>query len=94
MPDTMSRIFAVIKDRQANPKQGSYTNYLLDVGIEQIVKKVGEEAIEIIVAATTQSNDRLVSEMADLAYHCLVLLAARGLSPEDVSNELERRCNP
>ena len=91
MTDMIARVFAVIEDRKANPKEGSYTNALLDAGEDEIVKKIGEEAIEIVVAAKGQGDERLVSELADLTYHCLVLLAARGLSPEDVSAELERR---
>ncbi|HEC22046.1 MAG TPA: phosphoribosyl-ATP diphosphatase [Chloroflexi bacterium] len=94
MTDMLDRVFAVIKDRQAHPRAESYTNRLLDAGEDEIVKKIGEEAIEVILAATSQGDERLISELADLTYHCLVLLAARGLSPEDVSAELERRYHP
>jgi phosphoribosyl-ATP pyrophosphohydrolase len=94
MADMLDRVFAVIEDRKAHPKEGSYTNALLDAGEDEIVKKIGEEAIEIIVAAKGQGDDRLVSELADLTYHCLVLLAARGLSPDYISAELERRYTP
>ncbi len=87
----LSRVFAVVEDRKANPKPGSYTNHLLDAGEDEIVKKIGEEAVEVILAAKSQGNERIAEEMADLAYHCLVLLAARGLSPADVAAELERR---
>lgn len=94
MTDMLDRVFAVIKDRQAHPRAESYTNRLLDAGEDEIVKKIGEEAIEVILAARSQGDERLISELADLTYHCLVLLAARGLSPEDVSAELERRYHP
>jgi len=91
MADMIEKVFAIIEDRKANPKEGSYTNRLLEAGEDEIVKKVGEEAIEVIVAAKGQGDERLISEVADLTYHCLVLLASRGLSPADISQELERR---
>jgi phosphoribosyl-ATP pyrophosphohydrolase len=94
MTDTLSGVFQTIKDRQANPKAGSYTNKLLDAGIDEITKKVGEEAIEVIIAAQHQGNERLISELADLTYHCLVLMAQMGLSPDDVAAELQRRHIP
>jgi phosphoribosyl-ATP pyrophosphohydrolase len=92
--DTVKRVFAVIEDRKAHPKPGSYTNRLLDAGEDEIVKKIGEEAVEVILAATSQGNERVIAELADLTYHCLVLLAQRGLSPDDVAAELERRYHP
>jgi phosphoribosyl-ATP pyrophosphohydrolase len=91
MADMIEIVFAIIEDRKANPKKGSYTNRLFEAEEDEIVKKVGEEAIEVIVAAKGQGNERLISEMADLTYHCLVLLSSRGLSPADISQELERR---
>ena len=91
MTDTLDSVFQTIKDRQANPKAGSYTNKLLDMGIDEITKKVGEEAIEVIIAAQHQGRERLISELADLAYHSLVLMAQMGLSPDDVAAELRRR---
>lgn len=94
MTDTITRVFEVITDRQENPREGSYTNRLLDEGQDEILKKVGEEAIEVILAASAQGDERLVSELADLTYHCLVLLAARGLSPADIAAELDRRYHP
>jgi phosphoribosyl-ATP pyrophosphohydrolase len=87
----LGRVFEVIKDRQANPREGSYTNRLLEAGEDEILKKIGEESIEVIIAAKGQGDERLASELADLAYHCLVLLAQRELSPDDVAAELERR---
>jgi phosphoribosyl-ATP pyrophosphohydrolase len=92
--DTLKRVFAVIEDRKAHPKAGSYTNRLLEAGEDEIVKKIGEEAVEVILAAKSQGDQRVISEMADLAYHCLVLLAQRNLSPDDVTAELERRYHP
>jgi len=84
-------LFQTIRDRKANPKQGSYTNQLLGAGEDEIVKKVGEEAVEIILAAKGQGDQRLIEESADLIYHLLVLLAYKGLTLEDVERELERR---
>ncbi len=94
MSDILSHVFATITDRQAHPRPGSYTNQLLSAGEDEIVKKIGEEAVEVILAAKGQGDDRLISELADLTYHCLVLLAQRGLTPGDVAAELERRHRP
>lgn len=94
MSNTLEKVFAIIQDRRANPKPGSYTNRLFDDGDDKILQKVGEEAVEVILAAKGQGNERLVSELADLTYHCLVLLAHHGLSPEDIAAELERRYQP
>jgi phosphoribosyl-ATP pyrophosphohydrolase len=92
--DIVAHVFATIEDRKANPKPGSYTNSLLDAGEDEIVKKIGEEAVEVILAAKGQGDERVISELADLTYHCLVLLAQRGLTPDDVAAELERRHRP
>jgi len=92
--DILSHVFATITDRQAHPKPGSYTNQLFSAGEDEIVKKIGEEAVEVILAAKGQGDDRVISELADLTYHCLVLLAQRGLTPGDVAAELERRHRP
>ena len=67
---------------------------LFDAGLDEITKKVGEEAIEVIIAAQHQGNERLISELADLAYHSLVLMAQMGLTPEDIASELRRRHAP
>lgn len=87
----LNDLFAVICDRRDNPTGQSYTAKLIAHGEDEIVKKVGEEAVEVILAAKGQGNQRLVEEVADLTYHVLVLLAYRGLSPEDIRIELERR---
>jgi phosphoribosyl-ATP pyrophosphohydrolase len=94
LSDTLNKIFAIIEDRKANPKPGSYTNRLFDEGEDEIVKKIGEEAVEVILAVKGQGDERVISELADLTYHCLVLLAQRGLSPADIAAELERRYHP
>lgn len=94
LPEIIDRLFAVIKSRQENPKASSYTARLFAAGRDEIAKKVGEEAVEVILAAKGQGDARLVSELADLTYHCLVLLADCGLEPGDVAQELRRRYNP
>ena len=88
---TLNNLYRTILDRKTNPKPGSYTNSLFDAGLPRIAQKVGEEATEVVVAALSQENARLVAEIADLAYHVLVLMAEKGITPEDVAGELERR---
>jgi len=88
---TLDELFEIILARQANPPPGSYTARLLAAGEDEIMKKVGEEAIEVILAAKGQGDERLISEMADLYYHSLVLLAARGLTVGAVEAELATR---
>jgi phosphoribosyl-ATP pyrophosphohydrolase len=88
---TIDELYQTILDRKAHPKPGSYTNSLFEEGEDEIVKKVGEEAVEVILAAKGQGRQRLVEEVADLVYHVLVLLAARDIAPREVAAELERR---
>ena len=88
---TLDKLFEIVLARQANPPAGSYTARLLAAGEDEILKKVGEEAIEVILAAKGQGDKRLISEMADLYYHTLVLLAARGLNLGAVEAELATR---
>ncbi len=87
----LEQLWAVIQDRKAHPQPGSYTVSLFEKGENEILKKVGEEAVEVIVAAKGEGNERVVYEAADLVYHLMVLLAARGLTWQDVENELRRR---
>jgi phosphoribosyl-ATP pyrophosphohydrolase/phosphoribosyl-AMP cyclohydrolase len=86
----IDELAAVIADRKANPKEGSYTNILL-ADPPKAAQKVGEEATEVIVAALAQSDERLIEEMADLVYHSLVLLETRDLSWQNVVKTLENR---
>ena len=86
-------LFDVIESRKQNPSEGSYTSKLFAEGLPKIAQKVGEEATEVVVAALAQDDRRLIEEVADLAYHTLVLLAARGLTIQDMVTELERRHN-
>jgi len=87
----LPRLEAIIGDRKTHPQPGSYTRQLFKAGLPRIAKKVGEEAVEVIVAAQSEGDERLVSEAADLLYHLLVLLAARDLTWEAVEAELARR---
>ncbi|MBI3241361.1 MAG: phosphoribosyl-ATP diphosphatase [Chloroflexi bacterium] len=81
----------IIQERKADPQPNSYTASLFAAGEDEIVKKVGEEAIEVILAVKGQGDERVLSETADLLYHLLVLLAQRGLTLEQVEAELEER---
>jgi phosphoribosyl-ATP pyrophosphohydrolase len=84
-------LFDVIEDRKKHPTEKSYTASLFAEGLPRIAQKVGEEGTEVVVAALAQEDRRLLEEVADLTYHTLVLLSARGLTPQDVMAELERR---
>jgi phosphoribosyl-ATP pyrophosphohydrolase len=87
----LNELFAIIEDRKTNPTTTSYTAHLLAEGEDKILQKVGEEAVELILAAKGQGDQRLIEETADLFYHTLVLLAAKGLTLGDVEDELRRR---
>lgn len=82
---------SVILDRKDNPKEGSYTNYLFDKGIDKILKKIGEEATEIVIAAKNPEPEESKYEIADFLYHVMVLMALKGLTWEDVMEELANR---
>ena len=87
----VQQVYDVICDRKEHPREGSYTNYLLDKGVEKICKKVGEEASETIIAAMKRSKPEVCYEAADLVYHLLVLLFEQGVTPDDLWAELARR---
>lgn len=91
MTDTLQQLWNTIESRKENRPFGSYTAELFAAGIPRIAQKVGEEAVETAVAALSEGNERLLSEMADLVYHCLVLLSAKDLSWADLQAELARR---
>lgn len=84
-------VFSIIMDRRRNPKEGSYTNYLFDKGIDKILKKCGEEAAEIIIAAKNPGSEELRYEIADFMYHLMVLMAECGLDWKDITTELANR---
>lgn len=91
MSDIVRLLFSIIEERKARPSPESYTARLLAAGEDEIVKKVGEEAVEVILAVKGQGNQRVIEESADLLYHLLVLLAHRGITLEQLEAELERR---
>ena len=83
--------YNVILDRKEHPKEGSYTNYLLDKGIDKILKKVGEECTEVIIAAKNPNPEELKYEIADWLYHAMVLMVERGVTWEEITKEIARR---
>jgi phosphoribosyl-ATP pyrophosphohydrolase/phosphoribosyl-AMP cyclohydrolase len=87
----LEAVYAVITDRKQNPKEGSYTNYLFDKGIDKICKKVGEEAAEVIIAAKNASGSEIRYEVSDLLYHLMVLMVDQGVTWDQVFTELETR---
>ncbi len=87
----LQHVYDTVVDRAANPQEGSYTNYLLDKGIEKTCKKVGEEASEAIIATMKHSKEEVVYEAADLLYHLTVLLYQNGVTLQDVWTELDKR---
>ena len=84
-------VYATIKDRKDHPKEGSYTNYLFDQGIDKILKKVGEEATEIVIAAKNPDSDELKYEICDFLYHMMVLMAQQDVTWKEITEELARR---
>jgi phosphoribosyl-ATP pyrophosphohydrolase/phosphoribosyl-AMP cyclohydrolase len=84
-------LYAVIQERKENRPEGSYTTYLFNSGLDKILKKVGEESTETIVAAKNSDSGRLVSETGDLIYHLLVLMVERGVTLDEISRELKER---
>ena len=89
--EVLYEVYDVICDRIVNPKEGSYTNYLFEKGIDKISKKVGEEAVEVVIASKNRSKDELTYETADLLFHLLVLLKEVGVTPDDIFEELKKR---
>ena len=87
----LKQVFDVISDRVVHPKEGSYTNYLFDKGLDKILKKIGEESSEVIIAAKNGKKDEIKAEVSDLLYHVMVLLVERGMTLEDIYEELKGR---
>lgn len=86
-----NEVYNTIVDRKNNPKEGSYTNYLFDKGIDKILKKVGEECTEIVIAAKNPDAEEIKYEISDFLYHCMVLMVERGVTWEDITRELDNR---
>ncbi len=87
----LGELYSTIVERKVHPKEGSYTNYLLDKGLNKILKKVGEECTEVIIAAKDDDNKELTFEIADLMYHLTVMMAQKGLTWEEIGVELAQR---
>ena len=84
-------LYALLLGRKANLPEGSYTTYLFQKGLDKILKKVGEECTEVIIAAKAEDKAETVYEIADLAYHVMVLMVQTGITPDDIRTELGRR---
>ncbi|TVP94923.1 MAG: bifunctional phosphoribosyl-AMP cyclohydrolase/phosphoribosyl-ATP diphosphatase HisIE [Acholeplasmatales bacterium] len=90
-PHLLDTLYAIIEDRKAHPEAGSYTGYLFEKGLDKMLKKVGEEAAEVIIAAKNQDTAPLEEEIADLLYHLFVVMVERGVRPADVFGVLAAR---
>ena len=84
-------VYAIIEDRKVHPKEGSYTNYLFDKGVDKILKKVGEECTEIVIAAKNPNPEEIKYEISDFLYHMMVLMVEKGITWDDVMQELSQR---
>jgi phosphoribosyl-ATP pyrophosphohydrolase len=88
---TLNELYKIIITRKKELPKDSYVTSLLEKGLDRVIQKVGEEATEVIIAAKNENQERFISEVADLMFHTLILLAARGLSLDDIYAELEKR---
>lgn len=89
--ELVQRLYNLIKERKNTPKEGSYTNYLFDKGLDKILKKVGEESAEVIIGAKNENKEEVVYEISDLVYHLLVLMVYLNISIEEIKEELKGR---
>lgn len=87
----LSELYEVVLNRKANRVEGSYTSYLFDKGLDKILKKVGEESAEVIIAAKNDEKSELVYEISDLLYHLTVLMVEKGVDFKEIDEELEKR---
>lgn len=88
---TIDKLYSIVSDRISTQPSGSYTSELFASGIDRMAQKVGEEGVEVVIAAKNEDKELFTGEVADLWYHTLVLMHAKGVTPLDVLNELERR---
>lgn len=89
--DALTKLYEIIIDRKKNPVEGSYTNYLFAKGIDKILKKIGEESSEIIIASKDKNKEQVVFEISDLIYHLTVLMAEFEITWDDIKTELDKR---
>lgn len=87
----IENLYRTAVDRREHPEEGSYTTYLYEKGLEKILKKVGEECTEVIIASLGDSKEELIGELNDLIYHVIVLMVEKGITPEEVEAEMIRR---
>lgn len=90
-PFSYKGLYEMIEGRKTDPKEGSYTTYLFDKGMDKILKKVGEESTEVIIAGAKNDKEETIYEIADLAYHVMVMMVEQGIALEDVTSELAKR---
>ena len=93
-PFSLSTLYGIVEDRKENRKPGSYTTYLFEKGIDKILKKLGEESTEVIIAGKAGDKAETIYEIADLVYHTMVLMADMGITPDDIRKELASRHKP
>lgn len=91
MNDVLKELYATVLSRETEKKEGSYTCYLFEQGLDKILKKCGEECSEVIIAAKNGNNTDTIMELSDLLYHLTVLMVNEGITPEDVEAELAKR---
>ena len=91
MNDVLKDLYETVLSRRDERREGSYTCYLFEKGLDKILKKVGEECTEVIIAGEKEDKEETVYEISDLAYHVLVLMVSAGITVEDVTRELEKR---
>ena len=87
----LQELYQVVLGRKSTPREGSYTCYLFDKGLDKILKKVGEECTEVIIGGRKEDREETIYEIADLTYHVMVLMVQMGISVEDITRELEKR---
>lgn len=87
----LSELYEVVLNRKANRVEGSYTSYLFDKGLDKILKKIGEESAEVIIAAKNDDKSELIYEISDLLYHLTVLMVEKGVNFKEIDDELEKR---
>ena len=90
-PFSLESLYALLQDRKTNPKEGSYTTYLVEKGMDKILKKVGEESTEVVIAGKGGDRAEVIFEISDLAYHLLVLMVEMGISPGEILSQLAGR---
>ena len=87
----LEEVYSIIKDRKENPKDGSYTNYIIDMGSDKILQKLGEECTEIVIASKNPDFNEIKYEISDFMYHLMILMIDKGITWEDIAGELAQR---